>query len=523
MKILVAILCLALLGCTSRKDTLLFNLSGEAVQLDWNKANDVSSGLVLDNIMEGLTSYAATLQANQQGDLMRPVPALASSWTIEQDGTLYRFHIRENVRWSDGQQLVAQQFVDSWQRLLDPATKSTSSYQLFDIAGAQEYASGQLKDFSKVGIKAVGNFVLEVTLKRSVSYFLHLLATPATFPIRKDLLDKYGVEWTDTQNLVTLGPYLLKDMRLGEKINLEANRYYWEGTPAIRYITIKMVTEPVTALALYQRGNLDIIPQDLPVSSYDFWATHDDFKTGAKLSVSYLVFNTRKGPFSDVKNRKKFAEVVDRDLLAKVFKGAQTPTTTLIPPGMFGHMPGIGINPNPKSSLSSFPPIRLAFQTNDNLSLAFQNLQNSLQKIGLEQLRLEPLEAKDFRTLMVDLGRNQPKTALSEQPNLYFVSWSADYPDPHNFMNIFVSNSENNQSGWQNRKFDQLVVDAVETEIESRRMSLYEQAQRILLEEDCVILPLFFSSHQALVRANIKGVVINSLDKWYFKNFRFED
>lgn len=518
---LVLALFFFLCACSRSRDTLSFNLTRESIQLDWHKANDNASVIVLDNIMEGLTSYADVLQSNTQAELLRPLPALASSWSISENGTLYRFHIREGVRWSDGEPLKAQHFVDSWQRLLDPEAGSEGAYRLFDILGAQDFATAKSNDFSKLGVRAVDAQTLEVKLRRPASYFLHLLATPGTFPLRKDLIEKYGANWTNVENLVVLGPYQLQEWNHGDRIVLIANKKYWGAAPSIKKVICKMISEPLTALALYTNGDLDILPRDLPVSYASYWKDHEDYLTGPKLAVSYLALNTRKPPFNSVENRRDFAKSVNRQELAKIFQGTQSPISSFIPPGMFGHMPGLGITFDEHALTKKMGVLRLRYNANDNFNLMFQGFEASLRASGGSTLRLEPTEWKEYKETLVALASKRVPP-LAEQPNILYVSWVADYPDPHSFMNIFTKASEGNQTGWTNTRYDALVESAVETENESQRMSLYEQAQHILLEEDAAIVPVFFTSHQALAKADIKGVVLNPLDKWYFKNFHFE-
>jgi oligopeptide transport system substrate-binding protein len=167
------LLCLFLTACTNGERPLQFNLGIEVVQLDWNKAIDATSVVLLDNVMEGLTTYSNALQGYRP-DLLRPLPALAASWSVSDGGTVYRFHLRPGVRWTDGQPLVAQAFVDSWRRLLDPETRSANAYHLFDIENARAFNEGKLKDFSTVGVRAVDDLTLEVKLRRQAPYFLHV-------------------------------------------------------------------------------------------------------------------------------------------------------------------------------------------------------------------------------------------------------------------------------------------------------------------------------------------------------------
>jgi oligopeptide transport system substrate-binding protein len=509
--------CLALLcGCSSDR-TLQFNLGNEAVQLDWARAIDTSSGVVLDNIMEGLTSYVDSLPGSE-AELLRPMPALAFSWAVSDGGRTYRFLLKPGVFWSDGVELEAQHFVDAWERLLNPATASANAYQLHEIDGAAPYAEGKLKDFSRVGVKAIDKHTLEVHLRRPVPYFLHLVASASTFPVRKDLIEKYGEQWMDPEHLVTLGPYRIAEWVQGERIVLRAYPGYHGAKPKIDTVLCRLIAEPLTAYTYYENGELDILPRDLPPSFARALQAHPDYRSGPKLSVSYLLFNVHRAPFDTPARRRAFIAAMNREELAANFEGSQTSVTSWIPPGLVGYSPSLGIAAEGRAA-TDFPqrPVTIRFTGSDTWNLVLQSVQRRMaEKLGVKA-KLEQLESKEFQKLLT--ARERPEA----MPQLMLLGWVADYPDPHNFMNIFTSASENNYMGWKNRAYDDLVEKAVSTADESNRRRYYLEAQKLLLEDEAVLMPLFLNSHQALVRSSLKGVNLNVLDKWYFQNVEFTD
>jgi oligopeptide transport system substrate-binding protein len=504
-------------ACSWNERPISFNLGAETVQLDWNRAVDSTSMIVLENIMEGLTSYSDSV-AKAAGTL-RPLPALASSWTVIDEGRTIRFNIRTKVYWSDGVPLVAQHFVDSWQRLLAPETRASGAYQLFDIVGAKEFNRGELKDFSQVGIKAEGDSVLVVQLQRPVPYFFHLVAAPATFPLRVDQLNLNGGQWPKPEDLITLGAYRLERWDVGEAIHLSAYEYYYGPKPEIDRIVCRLISEPLTAYALFENGELDVIPGDLPASLLSRLLTRHEFRSGPRDSVSFLVFNTNRPPFNDSTFRRALAEALPREAMAAPFQGAQTPFRSWIPPGMLGYDESAGVMQREERPLSlRGKVIELRYSGSDTWHLVFQTLQEIWKReLGVE-LRLIPSEPAQLRE---DLASGSGKR--KGDPHLTFLGWVADYPDPHSFMNVFTSNSETNFSGWKNLAYDRLVESAASIDDESLRMELYGRAQKLLLQEDAVILPLFLSGHQALVAQRVRGVVLNPLDKWYFRLWRKSD
>lgn len=510
-------------GCSLQSRPLQFNLGNEALQLDWNRSIDTNSMVILDNVMEGLTSYVDSLHG-VGADLLRPMPALAASWSVSDGGKTYRFHLRPGVFWSDGVALEASHFVDSWERLLNPAIGSANSHQLLEIENAAAYLHGKLKDFSRVGVKAVDPLTLEVKLRRPTPYFLHLVASASTFPVRKDLIERYGDQWTEPGNFVTLGPYGIAEWSPGDRIVLKTNQYYHGAPPRISTVICRLIAEPLTAYTFYENGDLDILPRDLPPSFARRLQSHLDYRSGPKLQINYLLFNVRRPPFDSPLRRRAFIEAMNRAQLASFFEGSQSPASSWIPPGLLGHDPAMGIAAEGRQSTAlENKSLTVRFGGSDTWNLVFQSTQRTmLEKLGAKA-RLEQLDPREFGKLLTLLSSNLTRPRAESLPHLISLGWVADYPDPHSFMSIFTSASENNYMGWKNPSYDALVEKAVATADEALRKRYYHEAQKILLEEEVVLMPLFLSSHQALVRSSLSGVSLNVLDKWYFQNMEFQD
>ena len=185
-------------------------LSGEPATLDWSLAHTMIETYVLMNLMEGLVAFDSSLKV---------VPALAKSWKVTEKGTRYTFQIRKNVKWSDGVELKAQDFVYSWKRLLSPVTAASYAYFLFDIVGAREFHSGKMTDFSKVGIKALNDHTFTVKLKYPVAYWKYIPSFWVTFPLRKDIVEKFGTAWAKPGAMQTVGPFTLHhyDVEVGRQ------------------------------------------------------------------------------------------------------------------------------------------------------------------------------------------------------------------------------------------------------------------------------------------------------------------
>src|SRR3990167_6875869 len=195
---LVPLLVIGLSGCTKKKltnETFVINVGTEPPTLDWSKATDTTSSLCLQNLMEGLVQY----DWNAPGIGVKP--ALAESFTISPDAKIYTYKLRSDVKWTDGKPLIAQHFVDSWRRLVDPKTASEYAYFIFDVKNAHAINLGE-KPTTELGAVALDDHTLQVTLEQPASYFKFVPTHPPTFPIRLDVIEKYGDKWTEPGNIV---------------------------------------------------------------------------------------------------------------------------------------------------------------------------------------------------------------------------------------------------------------------------------------------------------------------------------
>jgi oligopeptide transport system substrate-binding protein len=261
------------------KDTIRINLQQEPPTLDWNKATDTTSNLVLIQIHDGLVGY----------DLTTPdyklVPLLASEFKPSQGAKVWTFKIREGVKWSDGKDFTAQQVVDGFERLLAPATASEYAYAMFVIKGAKDFNSGKTKDFKDVGVKVNDKGEVVVELVRPMGYFPMLLTHASTNPVRKDLIEKFGDKWTDPANIATIGPYKLKAWDHDKAIVLERNDAYWGEKAKTKNIIGYMINEYSTALNLVESDKLDF-QETIPFNLIPRYKDNPGFHPVVSLSIS---------------------------------------------------------------------------------------------------------------------------------------------------------------------------------------------------------------------------------------------
>lgn len=341
-----------------------------------------------------------------------------------------------------------------------------------------------------------------------------------TFPLRRDLIEKYGERWTDPENIVTNGPFKLAEWRHEYQLTLKVNKGYYGGKPEVAMVKMFIVNERNTALTLYETGDLDIV--NLPPEAIPSYRENNEYRKIPLLRGYYYGFNVHKKPFDDVKVRKAFSMAINKEELPRILNGGEIPTNSWIPKGMLGYNPDIGIGFNPEGAKrilseagypddKGFPSITLVFNTDPVNSLIAENIQSQLKRNIHMDIKLDNQEWKVFL-----------KRLKTDTPAIFRLGWGADYPDPDNFMTLFTADSGNNNTGWSNAKYDSL-IDMARGEIErGKRIGMYDEAQRILLEDDIAIMPLFFAAQNLLIKPYVSRLRLDAMELLYLKNLRIE-
>ena len=483
---------------------LRINLETEPPSLDWSLATDGISIIAIQQLMRGLTRLSRDL---------RPEPDLAERWSVSADGRTYTFALRPGVVWSDGEPLRAQQFVDSWLRLLAPETAAEYAYFLFPLKNARAFNAGTITDPGAVGVRARDDATLEVELEAPLVYFPALVNFMVTFPQRRELIERYGERWTEPPNLVTLGPFTLEEWRHEYRLVLRANPRYWAGRPALDRITAYMVEEDSTALVLFEQGLLDLVK--LPPLEIRRYRERPEYLRQPLLRGYYYGFDLRTPPFDDARVRRAFAHAIDRAEFPPLLQGGEQPWPSWIPPGMPHANPQLGLAFDPARARAllreagvdpaTLAPVRIVFNSDQTHKLVAEKVQAMWREhLGV---RVE-LENREWKVFLKELATNPPP--------VFRLGWGADFPDPDNFMNLFTSYSENNHTGFANPHYDALVLRAASEVDPATRQSLYDEAQRILCEQDVPIVPLFVTASNFAVARRVHGFVPSPMDLYFF-------
>ncbi len=486
------------------------NLGNEPPSLDWHTTTDSTSFDVIFNIMIGLT---------QMDDQMKIAPALASSWEIEENGKRYVFHLRDDIFWTDGEPVTARDFVFAWRRLLAPDTGASYATFLYDVKNAYEINTGSKKEIEALGVEAPDDKTFVVSLKRPAAYFLSLTATCPTFPLREDILEKYGGKWTQPDNIVTNGPFKLVKWQHEYKIELKANEAFFEGAPRVKTVKMFMVPEQSTAFALFENDELDYVDnRSFSTSDVERYVKSPLYRNLPLLRSSYVAFNTKKAPFKNRNVRRAFAMAVDRSVFPKILRREETPLYGWIPPGLIGYSEKTGIKYDPKKARAllasagfpegkGLPRVELLYPNREDARLVVEAIQAQIKKNLGVRIELVNQEWKVY------LARRR-----KDPPPMFRGAWGADFPDPESFMNIFTSRSGNNHTRWASTKYDTLLTRARAEPDQEKRAKLYNRANQLLCEREVPVVPLYLATQNVLTKPWVKGITFNALDIQLFKN-----
>ncbi len=476
----------------------------DPITLDPAVASDAVSASYIVEIFGGLVTIDPDLNI---------VPDIARSWDISPDGTVYTFHLRDDVVFHNTNRLVtADDFKYSMERAADPATASSvADAYLGDIVGAKDMIRGRAEEIK--GIRVVDDFTLEITIDAPKPYFLAKLTYPTAFVVDRQQVEGDPRNWTRKPN--GTGPYKMKEWRLGESVTLEANDRYHLGAPKIQQVTFLLAGASV--LTMYKKGEIDfsgVSIRDIEGVLDPSDPLHADYVTGDELSTYYLGFNTEAAPFDDPKVRQAFGHAIDRETIARVVLKDMLPVANgIVPPGLPGYTSkaqALDYDPEKARQLlkeskyggpDNLPEITLTevgggatvgLDTQAMVEMWKQNLGVTVQ-----------IEQTDAATFFADLdaGRHQ-----------FFASgWIMDYPDPQNVIDLlFYSKSRQNSSRYSNAEVDRLIEEARTEQDQARRYDLYSQAEQIIIN-DAPWIPLYFGRDHALVKSYVKGLSVTPM------------
>lgn len=469
-------------------------IGGDPITLDPALVEDSISASYVNKIFAGLVSLNAQLDVQ---------PELAERWEVDPTGTQYTFYLRPDARFQDGRVIRAEDVKFSLERACDPRLGSpVAALYLGDIVGAMERIAGVADELK--GIEVLDDRTLRITIDAPKAYFLAKLTYPSAAVVdSSDVLDD---DWTDRPN--GSGAYRLAK-RTSDEIVLSASTTYFRGAPGITQLSFNLSAGAPTTM--YENDELDVAPvgiEDLERVLDPSNPLHAELVTVPQLTVQYVALNTRLEPFDDGNVRRAFVHATDREKLAEVmFKRSVAPAWGVMPPGLPGYNPDVPcLEYNPETArqllaqsryggAEALPPIVFA------TSAGGSQIAEALAAMYADALGVEvEIQRVDWGDFLRDINQGMYQ--------MFFLGWSADYPDPQDFLDIhFHSASEGNSTGYANPQVDALLEQARVEQDEAKRFALYRQAEAIIIQ-DAPWIPLYHGVQYELVKPYVKGLVI---------------
>ena len=484
--------------------------AAEPLTLDPHRAVSVPSLNILRDLFEGLVATAP------DGS---PIPGVAERWETSEDGLSWRFELRSNARWSNGDPVTAADFVAGLRRALDPATESASAGLLAPLLNARGVMSRRLPP-EELGVEALDDHTLLIRLSAPTPWLPELLTHPVSSPLHGPAYARYGEEFARAGRLVSNGPFYLSEWQPDERITIARNHNYWDRqNVAIDRVIYYPIEDQTVELERYRAGKLhwtaDVAHHQLG------WVQRrlaDELTITPWLAVTWIGLNVTRPPFEDNPElRRALALAIDRELIVRsVTRAAEVPAYTWVPPiaGYSSPTPAwasltrrqqveearrlyeaAGYGPRRTLELELLYPGGL---NNRRLAIAVAAMWR--ETLGVQtRLREEPFG--EFLVSRADLG-----TTMA-----FRSGWAADFGDPFSFAGLFDSETGASDTGWRNVEYDELLQASIQARNPRRRMGLLADAERLLLEEQPII-PLYFDVRRRLVKPEVRGWMPNPMD-----------
>jgi len=492
----------------------------EPQTLDPHKAEGVPAGNILRDLYEGLTIEAPN------GDV---IPGVAESWELNAAGNVYTFRLRKNARWSNGDGVTAEDFVYSFRRAVDPATLSTYSSILYPIRNAEAVNNGKISPDS-LGVRALSDYVLQIELESPTPYFLGLLNHSMAYPVHRATVETHGDQFTRPGNNVSNGAYKISEWTVQSHVGLVRNKNYWDNPDTrIDGVTYYAIENPDTVIKRYRAGELDLT-QEAPYRQIGWILENvpDEYVVAPYLGAYYYGLNLLKAPFKDAPQlRRAMALAIDRDIITgKLTRSGEIPAYSWVPPvqGYEPQLPDWAEWTQEQRNAEAKRLVAAAGYGPDN-PLTVEILYNTQQ--NHKQLAVA-IASMWKQTLGVNATlRNQEwKVFLQTRTNkteteVFRSGWIGDYNDAYTFLQLLISDNAQNDSGYNNAKFDELLKQASRETDLKKRAELMQQAEQFVLRDQPVI-PIYFYVSKHLIKPRVKGFVPNIMDHIYTKDLWLE-
>lgn len=534
--ILTLVLSLFLSGCgqsNSTKDSakkyLRLAKDVELATMDQHIATDELSFETISATIEGLYTL------DKDGNI---IPAIALSEEVSDDGLTYTFKLRENAKWSNGEPVTANDFVFSWRRLVDPKTASEYNF-IMDVAGvknASKIVEGELPK-EELGIEAIDDYTLKITLDRPVPYFKSLTTFASFFPLNEKFVtekgDKYALE---PENLLANGPFKMVEWNKGYGYKLDKNSYYYDAEKVkIDGIDFRIIKDNQTAALKFESNELDVakISSEL-VDKYKSSPSYNQVDGGF---LWYMSFNHENEVFSNINIRRAFTHAINKEHIAtKILNDGSRPADFFIPIGLATGPDGKDFREDGTTYAKYDKDLALEYWNKAKAELGKENIEVEILFDDAETIKKmsEFIQAEletNLPGLTVKLKAQPKKNRLELMRGGNFEAgvtrWGPDYADPLTYLELFLTGSSSNTPNYSSEEYDNIIFDVSRGELAGdpeKRWEAMKEAERIILEKDAIVAPLFQSGYTFLINPKVKGIESHTVGTTFiYKNVEISE
>ena len=508
----------------NRLGILHYGNGSEPQGLDPHVVTGVPENHIVRALFEGL--------AVKNPYTLEPEPGVAERWIFSDDKRVITFFLNPNARWSNGDPVQASDYVWSWQRALDPTMGNQYSYMLFPVKNAESFAKGKISDFEKVGVKALDQRTLEVTLNEPTPYFIQLLDHYSTFAVHPPTIKKFGMstdrytKWTRAENIVGNGPFVMTEWKLNRRIVVKKSPTYWDRDKVgLNGVVFYPTENSVTEERMFRVGQLHYTA-GVPLDKIPIYRDMENtpYVQAPYLGTYYYLLNTNKKPLNDVRVRQALSLSIDRDILTStVLQGTAFPAYSITPPDTLGYYPPrlFGYDPDKAKELiaeagypdgKNWPGIEIIYNTSE----AHRKIAVAIQQMWSSVLNIQ-----------VTLSNQEWKVYLDSVDQMEFDiarrGWIGDYVDPNNFLDLFISEGGNNSTGYANAVYDDLILKkSTKAADRESRYQIFYRAETMLMQA-MPIIPIYTYTSKHLIHPSVKGLPSNLMDSLNLKYVWLED
>ena len=529
---LVALLALTLSACGSgEKNVVSGNATGylhygngaEPQGIDPHLVTGVPESHIVRALFEGL--------AVKNPITLEPEPGVAERWEISPDGTVYTFFINPQAKWSNGEPVTASDYVWSWERALHPETGSLYAYMLFPVVNAEKFASGAIDDFAEVGIKSLDAQTLRISLNAPTPYFLQLMDHYSTFAVHPETVLKFGgmsdrfTLWTRPENIVSNGAFTLKEWSLNRQIKVEKNPHYWDKSSVALEGVYFYPTENVVSEERMFRSEQLHVTQGIPLGKIPNYRAvqNSPYVQAPYLGTYYYLINTKKTPVDDVRVRRALSYSIDRDTLTRtVLRDTAIPAYSITPPDTLGYNPPKLFSFDPEQARAllaeagypdgqGWPGLEITYNTNED----HRKIAVAVQQMWKDELGIDvSITNQEWKVYLNTVSQGEFQVARR--------GWIGDYVDANNFLDLFLANGGNNNTGYANAEFDDIILNqAPKAASREERYQLFFQAETMMMQE-MPIIPFYTYTSKRLIHPSVSGIYPNIMDSLNLKYVRLD-